>query len=74
MNITEETLNSLSLFEIGMNLLLGDIPTDLAELLTNEQQEQLTQIRNQIGVTFVEKSGLKGFEGDWAKFIEKLSQ
>ena len=72
--LSKDGLKALSLYEIGQNLLLGDIPEDLRDLLTEEEALYLTQLRNELGHTLIAKSGLNDTNCSFDSILLKLRQ
>ena len=67
----DKNLEALALWEIGVNLILGDIPSDLSDLLTPEEINKITGIRNRVGHEFLARSGL-GEDPDIAKAVDEV--
>lgn len=65
-----EQLTRLALFEIGQHLLLGDVPTDLADLLTEQQLLRVTAIRSQIAQQFLDQAKLDLDCSDWGNVLK----
>lgn len=67
----QKLIKALTLHEIGQNLIIGDINVDLIELLSEEEFEQITQLRRQIGQHFIEQSGLP-LSTEWDELIQTI--
>ena len=70
--LSKDDLNALSLYEVGQNLLLGDIPDDLRDLLSEEEALYLTQLRNELGSSLLKKSGLDNANGSFERLMAIL--
>lgn len=70
--LSKDDLNALSLYEVGQNLLLGDIPDDLRDLLSEEEALYLTQLRNELGSSLLKKSGLDNANGSFERVMAIL--
>lgn len=69
--MNDALIRALVLLEIGQNLLIGDIPSDLEDLLSKEEHDKMTLMRSEIGKQFIEKSGLSD-KTDWATLLENI--
>lgn len=69
----KKSLEALALYEIGLNLIIGDIPTDLADLLTESESKSITEMRAKIGQEFIKKSGLESSSVDWNEIVNLLN-
>lgn len=69
--MNEKELHALALLEVGLNLIVGDVPTDLECLLTKEEHDKITKIRSEIGIQFIRKSGLPD-DMEWTDLIKQM--
>lgn len=67
----QKLIKAITLLEIGQNLIIGDINVDLIEMLSQEEFEQITQLRRQIGQQFVEQSGLS-LSTEWNDLLKSI--
>lgn len=70
--LSKDDLNALSLYEVGQNLLIGDISDDLRDLLSEEEALYLTQLRNELGNALLKKSGLDCANSNFESVLSKL--
>lgn len=67
----QKLIKAITLLEIGQNLIIGDINVDLMDGLNQEEFNQVTEIRRQIGQHFIAQSGLPN-NTDWKDLLGSI--
>jgi hypothetical protein len=69
--MNDEQIKKLAYYEAGINLLIGDIPSDLADLLDQETIKKIDEIRQQIALNLIGRTKLP-IINEWQNVIDTI--